>query len=66
MTKTLSFAAVHFSIAFSVVYLLTGDVLAGGVVALIEPMCNTIAFHFHEKLWQRNAACATPPALCPH
>jgi uncharacterized membrane protein len=51
MTKTFSFAAVHFCIAFGVVYLLTGDLLAGGLVALIEPCCNTVAYHFHEKLW---------------
>jgi len=28
-------------------------VLIGGTLALVEPACNTIAFHFHEKLWQR-------------
>lgn len=53
MTKTLSFAVMHMTVAFGVVYLLTGNVLAGGAVALIEPMCNTIAFHFHEKWWDR-------------
>lgn len=58
MTKTLSFAAMHFSIAFAVVYLLTGSLLTGGLVALIEPLCNTIAYHFHEKLWQRNSGAA--------
>lgn len=52
MTKTLSFAVIHFTIAFTVVYLLTGDVMTGGVVALIEPCCNTLAYHFHEKLWR--------------
>lgn len=64
MTKTLSFAAVHFTVAFSVVYLMTGDVMTGGVIALIEPCCNTVAFHFHEKLWTGR----TMPlrALCGH
>lgn len=56
MTKTLSFAALHMTVAFGVVYLMTGDVLAGGAVALIEPLCNTVAFHFHEKLWNRGRA----------
>ncbi|MCB1777768.1 MAG: DUF2061 domain-containing protein [Candidatus Competibacteraceae bacterium] len=51
MLKTLTFALVHVSVAFTVVYLLTGDALAGGVVALIEPACNTLAYHFHEKIW---------------
>ena len=53
LVKTCSFAIIHFSIAFGVVYLMTGDVLVGGAVALIEPACNTVAFFFHEKLWSR-------------
>ncbi|MFC3814560.1 DUF2061 domain-containing protein [Lysobacter sp. GCM10012299] len=53
MTKTLSFAAVHFSVAFTVGYLMTGSVWVGGALALVEPACNTVAFHFHEKIWKR-------------
>ena len=55
MLKTLSFAAVHFTVAFIIGYLLTGSVLVGGAMALIEPACNTIAYHFHEKAWARAA-----------
>lgn len=53
MTKTLSFAAVHFTVAFLVGYLMTGSVWVGGALALVEPACNTVAFHFHEKVWAR-------------
>ena len=53
MTKTMSFAAVHFSVAFTVGYLLSGSVLVGGAIAMVEPAINTIAYHFHEKLWTR-------------
>lgn len=53
MTKTITFACMHFSIAFGVVYLLTGSIMVGGAVALIEPAINTVAFYFHEKLWTR-------------
>ncbi|MEJ2514913.1 MAG: DUF2061 domain-containing protein [Gammaproteobacteria bacterium] len=53
MTKTLSFAAVHFTIAFAVGYAFTGSLVAGGAVALLEPALNTLAFFFHEKAWQR-------------
>ncbi len=53
VTKTLSFAAVHFTIAFAVGYAFTGSLVAGGAVALIEPALNTLAFFFHEKAWQR-------------
>jgi uncharacterized membrane protein len=53
MAKTLSFASVHFTVAFTVGYLLTGSVMVGGTIALVEPACNTVAYFFHEKLWQR-------------
>jgi len=53
MHKTLSFAIVHFTVAFLVGFLLSGSVLIGGAIALVEPIVNTIAFHYHEKLWQR-------------
>lgn len=53
MTKTFSFAAVHFTVAFTVAYLLTGSVLVGGAMALVEPLINTVAFHIHEKVWNR-------------
>jgi uncharacterized membrane protein len=53
MTKTLSFALMHFSIAFTVAYALTGDVVVGGAVALVEPAVNTIGYYFHERFWNR-------------
>lgn len=53
MKKTMSFAAVHFTVAFTLGWALTGSVLIGGVMALIEPAFNTVAFHFHEKVWKR-------------
>ena len=53
MTKTLSFAALHFMVAFCLGWLFTGSVLVGGALALVEPACNTLVFHFHEKAWKR-------------
>ena len=53
MSKTLSFTAMHFTIAFSVAWLLTGSAWLGGLVALVEPAVNTVAYYWHEKLWQR-------------
>ncbi len=52
MKKTISFAGFHFIVAFSVAYLLTGDIIIGSLIAMIEPMVNTVAFYFHEKAWQ--------------
>ena len=54
MIKTTSFAMLHFSVAFSIAYLFTGSVLVGGLMALVEPACNTVVFYFHERAWQRH------------
>lgn len=53
MKKTFSFAVLHFAVAFSLAYMLTGDVIFGSLVAMIEPMVNTVAFYFHDRLWNR-------------
>ncbi|KDM92427.1 DUF2061 domain-containing protein [Photobacterium galatheae] len=52
MKKTISFAMIHFTVAFTVAYLLTGDIILGSLIALIEPLVNTVAFYFHERIWQ--------------
>ena len=52
MLKTFTFAVMHFSVAFLVVYALTGSFVIGGAVALLEPAINTVVFYFHEQLWQ--------------
>ncbi|MFY0641218.1 MAG: DUF2061 domain-containing protein [Bermanella sp.] len=51
MNKTISFAIVHFSVAFTITYIMTGSIVIGGALALIEPAVNTVAFHIHEKVW---------------
>ena len=53
MKKTVSFAVVHFTVAFSLAYLLTGSLLVGGLLALLEPTLNTVAYHVHEQAWNR-------------
>ena len=53
MTKTASFAIVHFTVAFTVGYALTGSMLVGGAIALVEPAINTVAYIIHEKVWER-------------
>ena len=56
--KTLTFAATHMTIAFLVGWALTGSAAIGGAMALIEPLVNTVAYFFHEKLWERRGAAA--------
>jgi uncharacterized membrane protein len=55
MLKTISFAMMHFCVAFTVAYLLTGDWVVGGLLAVVEPAVNTVAYFFHEKFWQRQS-----------
>ena len=58
LIKTVTFALTHFTVAFTVAYLLTGDLLIGSLIAMVEPAINTVAYFFHEKIWarhQRNA-----------
>lgn len=63
MSKTISFAALHFTVAFSVAYALTGSFLIGGTMALLEPAINTVVFYFHEKAWQKHARKQEKPSF---
>ena len=63
--KTASFATIHFNVAFIVVYLLTGDAFVGGVMAMLEPTLNTVAYYLHEKVWQRKSE-VNVPQFCHH
>lgn len=51
LTKTATFACVHFAVAFGIAYLLTGSVSIAGAIALIEPVANTVAYFLHERAW---------------
>lgn len=53
MKKTMTFAIMHFGVAFTVAYALTGSLVVGGAVALVEPAINTVAFYFHEMVWKK-------------
>jgi len=53
MKKTMTFAILHFSVAFTITYLLTGSIVIGGTVALVEPAVNTVVFYFHDKVWKK-------------
>lgn len=69
LMKTLSFAALHFGVAFTVAYALTGSVAVATGIGLIEPIANTVAFYFHERAWRRvdgpaPATMVAPPPCC--
>ena len=50
--KTATFAITHFAVAFTVTWVITGSIILGGLIALIEPAVNTIAYAIHEKVWE--------------
>lgn len=56
LLKTITFAITHFTVAFTVAYVLTGDILIGSLIAMVEPSINTVAYFFHEKIWARYQA----------
>lgn len=64
LTKTVTFAALHFGVGFGVTYALTGSVAVATGVALIEPTVNTVVFFLHERVWQHFGARkrSPPPA----
>ncbi len=63
--KTITFALMHFTIAFSVVYLVTGSLALGGLVAVIEPALNTVGYFFHEKAWDKVRRRKQPAQFTP-
>jgi len=68
LMKTLSFAGLHFGVAFTVAYALTGSVTVATGIGLIEPIANTVAFYLHERAWRRvdgrEPARNNGPAMC--
>lgn len=59
LLKTMTFAITHFTVAFTVAFLLTGDLLIGSLIAMVEPAINTVAYFFHEKIWARRQRSST-------
>ena len=49
--KTLTYAIMHVSIAVTVAFVLTGNLGAALAIGMIEPLVQTVAYHFHEKAW---------------
>ncbi|UHD17713.1 DUF2061 domain-containing protein [Thiocapsa bogorovii] len=68
MAKTITFAILHMTVAFSVAYLLSGSLLVGGAIALVEPAINTVVYFFHEQVWEhirQKRADGVPGSLLP-
>nr|WP_328698589.1 DUF2061 domain-containing protein [Craterilacuibacter sinensis] len=62
LAKTATFAACHFAVAFTLAWLLTGSIALAGLLALVEPLVNTVAYFVHEQVWQLVRAGKPVPA----
>lgn len=51
--KTTSQIGLHMTVAFGLMYMITGSLTFGGVAAILEPICNVIVMPFHDKLWEK-------------
>jgi uncharacterized membrane protein len=53
MLKTMTYGVMHLTVAFLVAYAITRDWRVALGISLIEPAVQTVAYFYHEKLWQR-------------
>jgi uncharacterized membrane protein len=58
--KTFSYLVVHIGVASSLVWVMTGDLMAALTLGLIEPLVQTVAFNVHERAWASRARGARP------
>lgn len=53
LQKTLSYATMHMVIAIMVAYVLSGNWKVALAIGLVEPLFQTVAYFFHERIWHR-------------
>ncbi len=56
LAKTITYLVIHLGIGFTVAYAFTGSVTIAGAIAVVEPLCNAVAYFFHERVWNRALA----------
>lgn len=52
--KTLTYSLMHFTVAISVAYALTGSWKAALAIGMIEPLVQTAAYTLHERAWEKD------------
>lgn len=52
-TKTLTYGVMHFAVAVSVAFALTGDLRLALAIGAVEPLVQTVFFTLHDRLWTR-------------
>lgn len=58
--KTTTYGLMHMIVAFTVAYALTGDWRVALGISLIEPLVQTVAFIFHEYVWEHKSPSTKP------
>lgn len=51
--KTMTHCIMHFTVAFIVAYLVSGNLAIAMSISAIEPLVQTFCFFFHEKAWKK-------------
>ena len=51
--KTVTYGVMHFAVAVSVAFALTGNIRAALAIGLIEPLVQTVFFTIHDRIWTR-------------
>lgn len=46
-------ALLHMGVAFAISYGFTGSLAFGGLMAVLEPICNVLLLPLHDKMWRR-------------
>lgn len=46
-------ALLHMTVAFAISYGFTGSLAFGGLMAVLEPICNVLLLPLHDKMWRR-------------
>ncbi|MDY3331756.1 MAG: DUF2061 domain-containing protein [Pelistega sp.] len=52
LLEKISQTFLHMSVAFVLTYILTGSWEVGGIVAVIEPICNVVLLPWHTRFWR--------------
>lgn len=53
--KTVTYGVMHFVVAVTVAFAVTGSWVAALGVGIIEPMIQTVAYTLHERAWARRS-----------
>ncbi len=54
--KTITYCLMHFTVAISVAYILSGNWQIALSIGIIEPVVQTFCYNFHERGWNRAGA----------